>query len=444
MANVLVVDDEDNIRELLGRFFASYNHEVSQAANGARALELIKGGKAFDVVLTDWRMDEVDGLELLKAIKTDSPDTPVVLMTAYGTIDNAVTAMKTGAFDYLTKPLKLPQVQLVLDRALEVSSLRSQNRALRDVISGTPLLVTKSRKFQAVIEDAHLAASSDSTILLTGESGTGKNVFARQIHDWSNRRQNPFVTINCANISEHLVDSELFGHVQGAFTGAAKNKRGRVEAADRGTAFLDEISELPVSLQIKLLRFLQDGRFERVGGLQTIQVDVRIIAASNRDLIKEIAEGRFRADLYYRLNVISLRVPPLRDRPEDVVALAERFLTEAKTRNRRSRLRYSQDVIRIMMMYTWPGNIRELRNVVERAVVLSRGDTIAKEDLPDSMFDPELANSEHPPVDYSLDKMEEEHIKRVLLYAPTFEEAAQMLGITTATLWRKRKLYHIE
>lgn len=442
MARLLIVDDETTIGHLLGRFFEMCHHEVRLAASGAEAIEAIKTENPFDVVLTDWLMAEMDGLELLKEIKRISSETLVILMTAYGTIDNAVAAMKAGAFDYVTKPLKLPQIQLSVDRALEFSKLRSQNRVLRDAVEGTPSLVTKNARFQSLINSAQLAAAADVTILLTGESGTGKNVLARQIHQWSNRSQGPFITITCSNISEQLVDSELFGHVQGAFTGAVKSKRGRFEAADGGTAFLDEISELPLALQGKLLRFLQEGRFERVGGLQTLHVDVRVIAASNRDLTKEVAEGRFRADLFYRINVISLRVPPLRERPEDIMLLAETLLNEAAIRNRRANLTFSDEVAGILTLHQWPGNIRELRNVIERAVVLSTGPLITKEALPDSLFDPELAGSGGP-VDYSLGKVEEEHIKKVLTRAQTFDEAAQMLGITTATLWRKRKLYHL-
>jgi len=442
MARVLVVDDEANIRELLGRFFSMCDHEVRSAASGAEALEIIRNEKPFEVVLTDWLMAEMDGLELLKGIKKLSPESMVILMTAYGSIDNAVAAMKAGAFDYVTKPLKLPEIQISVDRALEFSTLRAQHRALREAVERMPTLTTNNARFQALINSAQLAASSDATVLLTGESGTGKNVLARQIHEWSNRREAPFVTITCSNISEQLVDSELFGHVQGAFTGAIKSKRGRLEAADGGTAFLDEISELPLPLQGKLLRFLQEGRFERVGGLQTLRVDVRVIAASNRDLTQEVAEGRFRADLFYRINVISLRVPALRERPEDIIPLAESFLNEAAARNRRPNVKLSDEVVRTLTLYEWPGNVRELRNVIERATVLSTGPVITKEALPDSIFDLELAHSTKT-VDYSLGKMEEEHIKKVLMYAQTFDEAAQMLGITTATLWRKRKLYHL-
>jgi len=336
----------------------------------------------------------MDGLELLKGVKKVSPESMVILMTAYGSIDNAVAAMKAGAFDYVTKPLKLPQIQISVDRALEFSTLRAQHRALREAVDRMPTLTTNNARFQALINSARLAASSDATVLLTGESGTGKNVLARQIHERSGRREAPFVTITCSNISEQLVDSELFGHVQGAFTGAIKSKRGRLEAADGGTAFLDEISELPLPLQGKLLRFLQEGRFERVGGLQTLRVDVRVIAASNRDLTQEVAEGRFRADLFYRINVISLRVPPLRERAEDIISLAEGFLNEAAARNRRPNLKLSDEVVRTLTLYEWPGNVRELRNVIERATVLSAEPLITKEALPDSIFDP-TAPSKH-------------------------------------------------
>jgi len=444
MARLLIVDDEENIRELLGRYFTMNDHEVRVAANGNEALQLINAGNAFDIVITDWLMTKMDGLELLNAIKRLSPDTTVILMTAYGSIENAVEAMKGGAFDYLIKPLKLTHVQLVVGRALEVTRLRSQNRTLRDVVTDAPLLTTKSATFRDLLEKTRLAASSDATILLSGESGTGKNVLARQIHEWSSRRNRLFVTINCTNISEHLVESELFGHVQGAFTGATKNKLGRLEAAHGGTAFLDEISEVPLGLQTKLLRFLHEGCFERVGGVETMRVDARIICASNRDLSKECGEGHFRADLYYRLNVINLHCPPLRERPEDTLPLAQRFLTEATIKHRRPGLQFSEDVIRFFTLYTWPGNIRELRNVVERAVVLSRDTVITEDDLPDSIVDPQSSGARPAPADYSLEAMEKQHIRRVLLYAQTFEEAAGMLGITPATLWRKRKLYQLD
>jgi len=444
MARLLIVDDEKNIRQSITHFLVGCGHEVSAAESSREALKLLAEGAEFDLVLSDWRMAEMNGLELLKAIKEKYPDLVVVLMTAYGTIDNAVAAMKAGAYDYLTKPFSVDQIQHVVERALEVRELRSQNQALLRVIEGVPLVESRNAQFRALIETAHQAASSDAIVLLTGESGTGKNVLARQIHEWSPRRKFPFVTVNCTTLSEHLLESELFGHVKGSFTGAIKDKPGRLEAANSGTVFLDEIAELPLSLQTKFLRFLQDELFERVGGESTIKVDTRIIAATNRDLQREIAAGQFRSDLYYRLNVISLRVPALREHKEDLMPLAEKLLIEAAARNRRVGLEFSEDARKTLAAYSWPGNIRELRNVVERAAVLSRGNIINREDLPDAIFGQVAGKPSELPIGATLEQIEEEHIRRVLAQTPTLEDAADALGIGIATLWRKRKRYHID
>ena len=443
MTKLLVVDDEKNIRQAVGRFFESNNH-VSIAESGREALATIAKDGPFDLVLSDWKMAEMNGLELLKTIKDRSPDTVVILMTAYGTIDNAVAAMKAGAYDYVTKPFSLDQIQHTVERALEVKGLRSENRALRDSIDGVPLLASASPQFRELIETAFKAASSDAIILLTGESGTGKNILARQIHEWSPRHERPFVIVNCTTLSENLLESELFGHMKGSFTGAIKDKPGRLEAADRGTVFLDEIAELPLVLQTKFLRFLQDERFERIGGQETLQVDTRIIAATNRDLQQEINANHFRVDLYYRLNVISLRVPALRERPEDILPLADKLLAETAARNRRAELTFSDETRKALAVYSWPGNVRELRNVVERAVVLSRGSLIRKEDLPDMIFSPDAARPIQTSADASLERVELEHIRRVLGVAPTLEDAAATLGVSLTTLWRKRKRYHLE
>jgi two-component system, NtrC family, response regulator AlgB len=443
MAKLLIVDDEKNIRESLTSFLGGCGHQVVDAESAREGLALLSDGE-FDLVLSDWRMAEMNGLELLKAIKEQYPDIVVILMTAYGTIDNAVAAMKAGAYDYLTKPFSVDQIQHVVERALEVKELRSQNQALLRVIQGVPLVESRNPSFSALIETAYQAASSDATILLTGESGTGKNVLARQIHEWSPRRKFPFVMVNCTTLSESLLESELFGHVKGSFTGAIKDKPGRLEAANGGTVFLDEIAELPLSLQTKFLRFLQDELFERVGGDRTIKVDTRIIAATNRDLRQEISAGQFRVDLYYRLNVISLRVPALREHMEDLIPLAEKFLAEAAARNRRASLQFSEDAKKALTVHSWPGNIRELRNVIERAVVLSRGNLINKEDLPDAIFEPVTGKHSDLPSGVTLEQIEAEHIRRVLAQAPTLEDAADALGIGIATLWRKRKRYHIE
>jgi len=444
MARLLVVDDEKNIRDGLQHLFESQKHQTFAAERGREALAVLARQGEMDLVLSDWRMAEMNGLELLKEIKSRYPATIVILMTAYGTIQNAVDAMKAGAYDYVTKPFSLEEIELAVDRALEVKQLRAENRALKNSINGVPLLESGSPQFRAMIETAYAAASSEATILLTGESGTGKNVLARQMHEWSPRRDRPFVTVNCTTLSEHLLESELFGHVKGSFTGAIKDKPGRLEAANGGTVFLDEIAELPLALQTKFLRFLQDERFERVGGENTIQVDARIIAATNRDLPQEINAGRFRSDLYYRLNVIDLRVPALRDRPEDIPPLAENLLQEAAARNRRTGLQFSEDARKALVSYSWPGNIRELRNAIERAVVLSRGVLLRKEDLPDILFQSGSPTSTRTDDDATLEQIEYEHIRRVLALAPTLEDAAATLGIGVATLWRKRKRYHLE
>ena len=444
MTRLLVVDDEKNIRDALGRFLGSHNHQIAVAESGREALALANRDGAFDLVLSDWRMAEMNGLELLTEIKAKFPTTIVILMTAYATVQNAVAAMKAGAYDYVTKPFSLDQIQHAVDRALEVKDLRTEVRALRNSIDGVPLLTTGSPQYRSLIETAFAAASSDATVLLTGESGTGKNVLARQIHEWSSRHDRPFVTVNCTTLSEHLLESELFGHMKGSFTGAIKDKPGRLEAANGGSVFLDEIAELTPALQSKFLRFLEDERFERVGGEETIKVDARIIAATNRSLPQEISTDRFRSDLYYRLNVISLRVPALRERPEDILPLAEMFLTETAARNNRTGLQFSDDAHKALIAYSWPGNIRELRNAVERAVVLSRGAALRKEDLPDILFQSSAPRNGNLPEQSTLEQIEQEHIRRVLALAPTLEDAAVTLGICISTLWHKRKRYHLD
>ena len=321
MAKLLIVDDEKNIRNHLSTFFETCGHQVRTAESAEQALALIAGEGNFDLVLSDYRMAEMNGLELLQRIKRDNPLLPVILMTAYATVENAVTAMKSGAYDYVTKPFSLDQIQHVVARALEVQSLRAEVHLLRGAIEEQPLLESRSPAMRHLLDVAHQAAASEATILLMGESGTGKNVLARQIHQWSRRSKGPFVVVNCTTLSENLLESELFGHMRGSFTGAFKDKPGRLEAANTGTVFLDEIADLSAALQTKFLRFVQEQQFERVGGDQTIQVDTRIIAASNRDLTSEVAAHHFREDLFYRLNVIALHVPALRKRREDIHAV---------------------------------------------------------------------------------------------------------------------------
>ncbi|MGH7907597.1 MAG: sigma-54-dependent transcriptional regulator [Candidatus Binataceae bacterium] len=444
MAKLLIVDDEKNIRARLASFFESCGHQVRTAESGEQALAVLSEEAPVDLILTDYRMAELNGLDLLLRIKRQTPDTAVILMTAYATVENAVAAMKAGAFDYLAKPFSLDQIQHVVERALEFQHLRAENQALRDAVEERPLLDSQSRAMRRLLDTARQAAASDATILLSGESGAGKNVLAHQIHRWSPRGPRPFVIVNCATLSEQLLESELFGHMRGSFTGAIKDKPGRLEAADGGTVFLDEIGDLSPALQTKFLRFVQEQSFERVGGGEIIRVDTRIIAASNRDLAAEVRERRFRDDLFYRLNVITLYVPSLRERPEDILQLAERMLRAAAIRNRRPNLRLSPEAAAAIARYRWPGNVRELRNAVERAAVLASSDVLTPEHLPDNIFRQPSDETVSAAPAGSLEDLEREHIARVLAESPTFEDAAERLGINASTLWRKRKRYRIE
>jgi two-component system, NtrC family, response regulator AlgB len=443
MAKLLIVDDERNIRRSLERFFQSLSHTVVTAEGGPQAVELI-AAQPFDLILTDYKMAEVNGLELIVEARRRQPSCLVILMTAYATVENAVAAMKAGAYDYVTKPFSLDQIQHVVERALELKGLQAENQALRETIGEAPMLESKSPAMKHLFELAHQAAQSDATILLTGESGTGKNVLSRQIHRWSRRADGPFVVVNCTTLSEELLESELFGHVRGSFTGAIKDKPGRLQAADKGTVFLDEIADLTPRLQAKFLRFVQEQSFERIGSDTVIRVDARIIAASNRDLEAEVAQRHFREDLFHRLNVITLRVPALRERREDILSLAGWMLRAAAIRNGRPAMRLSPEAAAAIGKYRWPGNARELRNALERAAVLSRSDIIGRDDLPDAMFREAVESTGDAHHAASLEEMEREHIRRVLSETATLDEAAATLGINVTTLWRKRKRYGIE
>ena len=446
MASILIVDDEKNIRTMLATYVRARGHGAEVAADGAEALEALRHG-TIDVVFSDVRMAGVDGLVLLREIRGRWPEVVVVLMTAYATVAQAVEAMRAGAYDYLVKPFSIEEVGLALDRLLEVVALRRENRALKSALDRPVMLESRSAKMNRVIETARQGAASDATVLLTGESGTGKSVLAHAIHDWSAHAQGPFVSIPCTTLSEHLLESELFGHVRGAFTGAWKDKVGRLEAAAGGTLFLDEIGELPATLQAKLLRFLEERRFERVGGTATIEVGARIIAATNRRLEAEVARGGFREDLFYRLNVLRIELPPLRERLEDLPALARHVLAMHAARYGRSALDIDADAEAVLARYRWPGNVRELVNVLEHAVVVCRGDRLRVDDLPDRLHapaPPEGAVEAAADGGIPLEQVERRHIERVLADSATLEEAAARLGISSTTLWRKRKRWGIE
>ena len=442
MAAILVVDDEKNIRTHLSTYLGSLGHRVETADDGAQALALL-GRLAPDVVFSDVRMAGMDGMELLREVRRRRPEAVVVLMTAYATIAGAVEAMREGAYDYLVKPFSLDEVGLLVERVLEVHGLRQENRRLRTAVEEPTLLESASPAMQRVLATAHQVAASDVTLLLTGESGTGKNVLASAIHRWSPRRNGPFVTIACTTLAEHLLESELFGHVRGAFTGAWKDRPGRLEAARGGSLFLDEVGELPPELQAKLLRFLEERRFERVGGAETLEVDARIIAATNRDLEAEVRAGRFREDLFFRLNVVALRLPALRDHLGDLPALVDIILARLCARHGRGLLTLDDAARAALAAYRWPGNVRELVNALERAVVLAHGNTIRTDDLPDRLVAPAL-DGPPPPSGSSLDDLEQRHVRQVLAESSTLEEAAARLGINVTTLWRKRKRWGLD
>ena len=382
---VLIIDDDDSLRRVVEYNLAEDGFRVLTAGEGQTGLQRFQES-SVDLVLADVRMPGMDGLEVLTRLKAMQPDLPVIVLTAHGTIDSAVEAMKVGAFDYLTKPFSRDQLHAAVRKALELSALASENRHLRQIVSerfSFASLIAGSRAMLAVTDTASRVAASDTTVLLDGESGTGKELLAKAIHVNSGRSRGPFVTVNCAAIPEHLLESELFGHRRGAFTGAVADKQGKFEAANRGTIFLDEVGELPLLLQVKILRVLQEREVDKVGDARPIKVDVRVVAATNRDLEKMIADGTFREDLYYRLAVVSIRMPPLRERSDDIPLLVDHFLAKHTERLGRARPAVDKAVYSAFNLYAWPGNIRELENVIERALVLDRDGVIGLDDLPD-------------------------------------------------------------
>jgi two-component system, NtrC family, response regulator AlgB len=444
MATVIVVDDEKNIRSHLATYVRGLGHQTETAEDAGTALQLLDRVEP-DVVFSDIRMAGMTGVELLREIRRRRPEAVVVLMTAYATVRGAVEAMREGAYDYLVKPFDLDEVGLLLERVLEVRALRRENRELRRAVEAPALLESANATMRRVLQTARQAAPSDATILLTGESGTGKNVLASAIHGWSSRAAGPFVVVSCTTLSEHLLESELFGHVKGAFTGAWKDHPGRLETARGGTVFLDEVGELPPDLQGKLLRFLEERRYERVGDTTTREVDVRIIAATNRDLAAEVRAGRFRQDLFYRLQVIGLLLPPLRERPEDLPALIDHLLRTLCARHRRPQPTLDPTARSVLLAYAWPGNVRELLNALERALVLATGDTLRAADLPDHVLAPApAADADAATASLSLEGLERRQVRAVMAQSATLEEAAARLGINPTTLWRKRKRWGLD
>ncbi len=436
---VLVVDDEKNIRSTLALCLEGLGCRVAQAASSAAAVEAVRL-EAFDLAFCDLRLAQESGLDLLPRLLAERPGLDVVVITAYATVDTAVEAMRRGAKDYLPKPFTPAQIANLVERARERRDLERRVLDLETRLEEAEpdvVLETASPRMQATLEVIGRAAGHDVSVLLRGENGTGKGVLARLLHGRSARRDRPFVLVNCPTLSEELLASELFGHARGAFTGAVKDQEGRVEAAEGGTVFLDEIGEISPGLQAKLLRFLQEKRFERIGENRTRSADVRIVAATNRDLEAEVKAGRFREDLLYRLNVVEVTVPPLRERAEDILPLARRFVAFFARQARRPAPELSPAAERVLASYPWPGNVRELRNAIERALILAPGQVLEPESFPER-----IASQPTTAVlggDFTAEEIEREHVLRVLARAPTLEDAARLLGIDASTLWRKRK-----
>jgi NtrC-family two-component system response regulator AlgB len=441
--NILIVDDEINIRKTLSICLETEGHSVITVSNFEDALSE-SSRRSFDVAFVDLRLGTANGLDLISPLLTATPWIKIVVITAYASIDTAVEAMKRGATDYIPKPFTPAQVKLAVHKVFEVRTLEQKVVALREDLGRSHLdadFSSGSSAMKRAIALARQAASSDATILLRGESGTGKSVLAKSIHAWSKRAAMPFSVLSCPSLSPELLESELFGHVRGAFTGAIRDNPGRISSCNGGTLLLDEIGDLPLSLQPKLLRFVQEKEYERIGDYMTRHADVRIIAATNIDLEKSVREGRFREDLYYRINVIQVEIPPLRERPDDVIALAERLLVFFGRSCHRMSLGFTDEAIHLLRHYSWPGNVRELRNVIERAVILCQTDRIGVNHLPENLRTMDTSVRIGDPI--PLDKIEEEHIRRVLATTRSLQEAADILGIDQATLWRRRKQYGI-
>ncbi len=444
----MVVDDDPGHRTMLRTLLTGWGYTILEAEDGSQAIEKVHE-QPFDLILMDIRMIKMSGLEALREIKAYNPAIPIIIMTAYSSVETAVEALKNGAYDYLTKPLDFDELRLAMDRAMDHTHLREENRILRETLGkrfDAGNIIGQSPAMVKVLEMVAQVASSEATVLISGESGTGKELIAGAIHFNSPRKDGPYVKINCAAITETLLESELFGHEKGAFTGAYKKKEGRFVQAQGGTLFLDEISEMSLAMQVKLLRVLQEREITRVGGEEPIKVDVRLIAATNKDLVREVEEGRFREDLYYRLNVVNINIPPLRQRKEDVPLLAKHFLSIFSEKNHKNIEGFTPQAMDRLLRYDWPGNVRQLMNAIERAVVLSRSNYLDLEDLPLVPGEqlPENGGHEIPVSDLALEEVEKATILKTLeLTGGNKSEAARKLGITRKTLHTKLKKYGV-
>jgi DNA-binding NtrC family response regulator len=443
---LLIVDDEKNIREGLEKALTQEGYDVLLASDGKQALDVIED-ETVDLIIADLKMPRISGEELIKETLESHPHIPIVVLTGHGTIENAVETMRNGAYDFLTKPFNIDKLSLIVKRALENSSLKRQNRELLNQLKrkySFDRIIGKSAQIKDVFETIELVAPSRANVLIYGESGTGKEMIADAIHHNSPRRDKPYVKVHCAALPETLLESELFGHEKGAFTGAIARKRGRFELASLGTIFLDEIGEISQQTQVKLLRVIQEREFERVGGVESIKVDLRIIAATNKDLKVEIERGNFREDLYYRLNVVSIQVPPLRERREDIPLMVHKFLEEFAEENGKEVEGITNGALQALVSYRWPGNVRELRNVIESIVVLTRNRAVTEQDLPSYILDKDEQSSLKLPAGVSMDEAEKQLILFTLQNTGGNKtRASEILHIGRKTLHRKLAEYGI-
>ena len=443
--SILIIDDEAGMRDMVSRLFSEAGYETATAPDGASGLQAAKAGD-FDLVLLDMSLPKMSGLEVLNGIKEDKPDLPVIMVTAYGSTQTAVEALRLGAYDYIAKPFDLDEIQVVAERALEQRRVIDENRFLRGELKkkyGFDNIVGTNPEIQRAYVMAAQVARTNATVLVLGATGTGKEYLARTIHYQSDRASGPFVKVNCSALAESLLESELFGHEKGSFTHAVTRHIGRFETAQRGTIFLDEIGEISLAVQAKLLRVLQEKQFERVGGSETLTVDVRVIAATNRDLVQAIKDKEFREDLYYRLNVISVKLPPIRERGEDIEVFANHFLTLYADETGKRVNKFSDEALEELRNHNWPGNIRELENAIERAVILCNGEVIRPEHLMINVVSHPAPSSvmsqvENIPVNAALRDVEKIHIERVLKFKKWNQSAAaQILGVDRKTLRNK-------
>ncbi len=450
--DILIAEDEPAQREMLGGFLAKEGHHVIVAANGEEALERVKA-HTLDLAIVDYKMPGLTGLEVLKRAKLLNPRLDVLILTAFGTVDTAVAAMKAGAADYLSKPVDLEELLCVIGRVADHRTLQRENELLRQQLGEKGIsqehIIHGSSRIAELINLAGRVAASSATVLIQGESGTGKELFARLIHRLSPRSAKPLVIVNCAALSETLIESELFGHERGAFTGATQRRLGRFEQADGGTLFLDEIGDISAAVQVKLLRLLQEGEFQRVGGNQTLKADVRVISATNQDLESRVKEGAFREDLYYRLNVVPIKIPPLRERREDIPPLVEHFVQSFSKDNRKSIEGVSREAMDQLVKYDYPGNIRELENILERAVVISRGTTLTAGDLPFGGLKPHETNEETDggtgALREALETLERRMVKKAMEQSGGNQSrAADRLGLSERMLRYKLKKHNLK